>query len=39
MAQLRNDPRATVPDIGAQLRLSFAGDDGVVLTDDAGARH
>lgn len=39
MAQLRNDPRAAVPGIGARLQLSFAGEDGVVLADEAGRRH
>ena len=39
MAQVQNDRRARVPEVGAQLHLNFAGDHGVVLADAAGGRH
>jgi spermidine/putrescine transport system ATP-binding protein len=39
MAQIRNEPSAIVPDVGEQLHLNFARDAGVVLLDQAGARH
>ena len=39
MAQVRNEPRVELPDIGARLYLEFASEDGVVLADEAGRRH
>ena len=39
MAQVRNEPGATFPDVGEQLQLSFARDAGVVLSDAVGPRH